>query len=95
LKGPDLTIGTCRELYNQILVPLGEAIKSSMVQVEEAARLPACPRRPAVACVARNALDWEGWSLPPAAGTVCPRCCPKEPARVSCARSPGAIGTIR
>jgi hypothetical protein len=59
----DLTIGPCRDLYNQIL-DRGEAIKASMAQAEEAARiaglLPGDLRR----VRRQNSLDWEGWSLP-------------------------------
>jgi hypothetical protein len=59
----DLSIGTCRELYNQIL-DRGEAIKASMVRAEETARLagllPGDMRR----VRRQNSLDWEGWGLP-------------------------------
>jgi hypothetical protein len=59
----DLSIGSCRDLYNQIL-DRGEGVKTAMAAAEESARQAAV--RPGDMRSARRkySLDWEGWGLP-------------------------------
>ena len=61
----DLSSGSCRDLFNQI-VTSGEGVKKAMAAAEDVAR------RGLVAGEVREirrlyAMDWEGWELPPPA----------------------------
>jgi hypothetical protein len=58
----DLSNGTCRDLYNQI-VGLGETVKRGMTGAEDAARRSLSPGDIRDVRL-RYSMDWDGWALP-------------------------------
>jgi hypothetical protein len=58
----DLSNGTCRDLYNQI-VGLGETVKRGMAGAEDAARRSLSPGEIRDVRL-RYSMDWDGWALP-------------------------------
>ena len=58
----DLSNGTCRDLYNQI-VGLGESVKRGMAGAEDAARRSLSPGDIRDVRL-RYSMDWDGWALP-------------------------------
>ena len=58
----DLSNGTCRDLYNQI-VGLGETVMRGMAGAEDAARRSLTPGDIRDVLL-RYSMDWDGWSLP-------------------------------
>jgi len=58
----DLSNGTCRDLYNQI-VGAGESVKRAMAGAEDAARRSLAPGDIRDVRL-RYSMDWDGWALP-------------------------------
>ncbi len=58
----DLSNGTCRDLYNQI-VGLGESVKRGMAGAEDVARRSLTPGDIRDVRL-RYSMDWDGWTLP-------------------------------
>jgi hypothetical protein len=59
----DLSTGTCRELYNQ-LIARGEQVKAAMAAAEERAREDAVLPGEMRDIRSRFAMDWDGWDRP-------------------------------
>jgi hypothetical protein len=59
----DLSNGTCRDLFNQV-VERGEAVKGGMVRAEEAARVANLVPGDLRATRRRHSMEWSGWSRP-------------------------------
>ena len=58
----DLSNGTCRDLYNQV-VGLGESVKRGMAGAEDVARRSLSPGDIRDVRL-RYSMDWDGWTLP-------------------------------